>query len=303
MSELSFDWEIEGRRFHIREARTEQEFRVIEDLQQVAWRFSDRDIVPFASIIASQWAGAVVLIATEGESIIGFVFGFPAFEHGRVSIHSHMLAVKPEFRNCQAGFYLKLVQRQWVLENGISEITWTFDPLQSLNAHLNFNKLGVISDQYIVNFYGEASSSPLHQGFGTDRLWVRWVLESDRVKERIDGSRKERARPHTSLQEAGIEMALVTNEGNRPRVHEFEARLRGNRCLIEIPHDIGAFKQREPQAAAEWRSATRAAFQAALEAGFVVEEFWNVDGGAAPRWFYGLNRIEGRNEKTPARRV
>ena len=166
-------------------SRKRGEYHAVEDLQKEAWGFNDLDIVPAATLVATQWAGGMVLGAFDGNLMIGFAYGFPAYEDGRASMHSHMLAVKPEYRNAQAGFNLKLAQRDFVLSKGLDEITWTFDPLQSLNAHLNFAKLGVISKRYIVNFYGESTSSPLHQGFGTDRLWVRWLLESDRVKRRI----------------------------------------------------------------------------------------------------------------------
>jgi predicted GNAT superfamily acetyltransferase len=288
-----FEWQIEGRRFHIREARSEDEFHTIEDLQREAWQFSDLDVVPFATLIATQWAGGVVLVALEADAIIGFAYGFPAYEEGRVSIHSHMLAVKPDYRNLKAGLYLKLAQRDWVLDKGLSEITWTFDPLQSLNAHLNFARLGVISDRYIVNFYGEASSSPLHQGFGTDRLWVRWLLDSDRVKRRIEADRHPTPLPlwPPDLEDAGSSPGmLVYRDGNSPFTNDFPSRLSGPHCLIEIPHDITAFKRLEPEGARAWREATRRAFQAALEAGFVVEDLLKVAGEPVSRWFYLLAR-------------
>ena len=288
-----FEWQIEGRHFYIRDARGEDEFHTIEDIQKEAWQFSDLDIVPFATLIASQWAGGVVLVALEADKIIGFAYGFPAYEEGRVSIHSHMLAVKPEWRNLQTGFYLKLAQREWVLEKGLGEITWTFDPLQSLNAHLNFSKLGVVSERYIVNFYGEASSSPLHKGFGTDRLWVRWLLDSDRVTRRIKRKQHSRQVALTTpdIEEPGSSsVILVYRDGSAPRTNDFPSRLTGDHCLIEIPHDINSFKSREPEAASSWREATRAAFQAALGAGFVVEELLRVAREPAPRWFYLLVR-------------
>jgi predicted GNAT superfamily acetyltransferase len=292
-----FKWQIEGRHFHIREARNEDEFHTIEDLQREAWQFSDLDVVPFATLIASQWAGGVVLVALEADTIIGFAYGFPAYERGQVSIHSHMLAVKPEWRNLQAGFYLKLAQREWVLERGLGEITWTFDPLQSLNAHLNFSKLGVVSERYIVNFYGEASSSPLHKGFGTDRLWVRWLLNSDRVTRRIKG---EKPPPYLGLWPPDLEDPesspgiLVYRDGNAPLTNDFPSRLSGDYCLIEIPHDITTFKRLEPEGARAWREATRNAFQAALRAGFVVEELLRVAGEPVSRWFYLLARVSAK---------
>ena len=66
-------------------------------------------------------------------------------------------------------------------------MSWTFDPLQSLNAYFNFTKLGVVCDRYLPNFYGEDAASFLHQT-GTDRLWVSWLVSRRRVKRRIGGA-------------------------------------------------------------------------------------------------------------------
>jgi predicted GNAT superfamily acetyltransferase len=234
-----------------------------------------------------------VLCAFEKDRMIGFAYGFPGYEHNRPSLHSHMLAVKQGWRNFQVGFYLKLAQRQRMLEQGISEITWTFDPLQSLNAHLNFTKLGVTSRRYIVNFYGEATSSPLHQGFGTDRLWVNWLIESDGVKQRIElkGSspQAKTLSPDSINLMARTGALLVRAEGEFPQVADLTEGLPGKECLIEIPHNITELKQKNPDAGIAWRKATRAAFLAAIDAGYLVESLFKLD-DAPPRWFYSLTR-------------
>ena len=288
-----FEWDIHDKHFCIREVEDEAEHHAIEDLQKEAWGFSDLDIVPAATIIATQHAGGVVLGAFEGACMIGFAYAFPAFEGGRVSMHSHMLAVKPEYRNFQAGFYLKLAQRERVLAMGLDEITWTFDPLQSLNAHLNFTKLGVISSRYLVNFYGEATSSPLHTGFGTDRLWVRWLLNSNRVKRCLPSAGSHHTSKISGASSEGVgirQSALIYSEGSRPLLGDFSGSLSGKRCAIGIPNNINALKEREPKLGPEWREATRAAFLAALEAGFVVDDFVRIEGLPDPRWFYLLSR-------------
>ena len=286
-----FEWDSGGKHYVIREISTEAEYHAIEALQREAWQFSDLDIMPAATMMATTIAGGCVLGAFDAELMIGFAYGFPALEDGRASIHSHMLAVKPEYRNIHAGFYLKLAQRDFALHRNLDEITWTYDPLQSLNAHLNFGKLGVISERYLVNFYGEATSSPLHQGFGTDRLWVRWLIASHHVKTRI---RRDQATARTANMgadlEAAVKAALVVNEAGEPRLQDFAARLADDSCMIEIPHDITALKARQPQLGVRWRAATRAAFLAALEAGFVVEDFLRADVEGGPRWFYLLGR-------------
>jgi predicted GNAT superfamily acetyltransferase len=286
-----FEWDANGKHYLIREVSNEAEYHAIEEVQREAWQFNDLDIVPAATLMATSHAGGCVLGAFDHDLMIGFTYGFLAFEDGRLSLHSHLLGVKPEYRNAQAGFYIKLAQRDFALSRRIDEITWTYDPLQSLNAHLNFGKLGVISERYIVNFYGEATSSPLHQGFGTDRLWVRWLIASHHVKMRIqrDQPAAQTANRVGDL-EAAVNSALVVNEAGQPRRADFVARLADDSCMIEIPHDITALKQHDPQAAVVWREATRAAFLAAIDAGFVVEDFLRADTGSVPRWFYLLGR-------------
>jgi predicted GNAT superfamily acetyltransferase len=288
-----FEWEANNKLFFIRDVERDSEYHDVEVIQKEAWGFNDLDTVPAATLMASQHAGGIVLGAFDRERMIGFAYGFPAFENGRASIHSHMLGVKTDYRNCHAGFYLKLAQRECALEKGLDEITWTFDPLQSLNAHLNFTKLGVISNRYIVNFYGEATSSPLHTGFGTDRLWVRWLLQSERVKRRIElvTSRvSTRLEPNSVEANALIESALVCSENSRPRLLDFAEVLSGNRSSIEIPNDINNLKARSPELGPAWREATRAAFLAALNAGFVVQAFERIDSENGPRWFYSLTK-------------
>jgi predicted GNAT superfamily acetyltransferase len=288
-----FDWEIKGKRFHVSEARTQTEFHVIEEIQREAWGFSDLDIVPAATLVATQWCGAIVLCAYEASEMIGFVYGFPAFENRKVSLHSHMLAVRPGWRNYQAGFFLKLAQRNRAVEMGLDEITWTFDPLQSLNAHLNFSKLGVISRRYLVDFYGEATSSPLHSGFGTDRLWVSWLLTSERVQKRIDRIYQSNASsPETTLVAESPENLplLVRAQNDRPELGDIEEALSSPACLIEIPNNITALKASDPALGKAWREATREAFLAAIEPGFIVEDLVCQPDPHGPRWFYKLIR-------------
>ena len=45
------------------------------------------------------------------------------------------------------------------------------------------------------------------------------------------------------------------------------------RIAIEIPAEIARIELEDRQLAREWRSLTRQAFTAALEAGFIVQEF------------------------------
>ena len=269
----------------IRDIDAVAEIRAVEEFQKEAWGIPDLDVVPLTQLIAARAAGGVLLGAFEGENLIGFVYGFVGYEHGRMAHHSHMLAVKPEFRSLNIGWRLKLAQRERVLAQGINLMSWTFDPLQSLNAYFNFNKLGVVADSYFVNFYGEDAPSFLHQT-GTDRLWVSWLLTSRRVVERLDKT--------VSASEFGEAKPLIEfGADNAPRRHDLDEGLSGEQAVIEIPADINALERQNRELAVEWREATRWAFTEAIAAGYLVEDFYRQSRGDKQCGAYLLSR--GKN--------
>jgi predicted GNAT superfamily acetyltransferase len=273
----------------IRDLESIDDLKQVEAVDREVWAVSDRDLIPLALAIAMQAAGSLWIGAFDGPKLVAFAFGFLASEHNRLSVHSHQLAVLPGYRDSDLGYKLKLAQRERVLamrmENRdaqqfrtpdsrlaclrVEEMTWTFDPLQSKNAHLNFAKLGVVSESYRADFYGPQTSSALHQN-GTDRLWVRWALASRRVQRRLEGtsSRAEMLDALSTL----VPLIRFNGEG-RPARAELSSALARQRIAIEIPSDIAAVERTDLALAGEWRQATRWAFMEALRAGFFVAEF------------------------------
>ena len=269
----------------IREIDGGAELRAVEELQKEVWGVPDLDVVPLSHLVAAKVAGGVLLGAFDRETLVGFAYGFVSYEHGTVAHHSHMLAVKPTYRNFNLGRRLKLAQRERVLAQGINLMTWTFDPLQSLNAHFNFNKLGVVSDRYFVNFYGEEAASFLHRN-GTDRLWVTWPLTSRRVGGRLKGK--------VPTLELGSATPLVQlSADDTPRRSEMAEGLAREQALIEIPADISALEHRNAGLAFEWREATRQAFTEAIAAGYLVEEFYRRNRGEQQLGVYLLSQAKG----------
>jgi predicted GNAT superfamily acetyltransferase len=303
-SGIVLEWEAADRHLVIRDVTTDAEFRQVEDIQREAWGFRDLDVVPWAHIIAAKWAGGIILGAFDGERMAGFVYGFPAFESGRQSLHSHMLAVRPESRNLKAGIKLKLAQRLKAIAMGVQEITWTFDPLQSLNAHLNFTKLGVVSNRYLVNFYGEETSSPLHRGVGTDRLWVRWLLGDERVKSRAESAEAQRGPQDASPPGVDLDPGLLEEPGplllgtagdkweKLPHADPDADSAEYSGYLIEIPADIALLKDQNIEWARNWRMKVQGWFLSSFERGFQASDFVTVTSTIGPRRLYLLNKIK-----------
>jgi predicted GNAT superfamily acetyltransferase len=166
-------------------------------------------------------------------------------------------------------------------------MTWTFDPLQSKNAHLNFGKLGVISTRYKPDFYGAETSSVLHRN-STDRLWVRWPLATKRVNDRVHGRGKDISAEH-------IELLVRSDQRIRPELMPREQALRRELVGIEIPDDINSLQNNDRELAGKWRTATRGAFTDALKAGFIVAEFIRPAHGVGKAGTYILKKTTPEN--------
>jgi predicted GNAT superfamily acetyltransferase len=170
----------------IRSLTTLEQFERCVALQIEVWGYNDGDVIPRRVFVVAQRIGGQVLGAFDGETMVGFAMSLPGYRDGRSYLHSHMLAVLPEYRNTGIGRRLKLAQRDDAAARGFDLMEWTFDPLEIKNAHLNIARLGAIARRYQPDFYGP-STSPLQGGLPTDRLYAEWWLRSPRVESVLRG--------------------------------------------------------------------------------------------------------------------
>ncbi len=253
----------------IRDLSSFDDLKQVKAVEKEVWGVQDVDVVPLALAVAIKEAGNLWIGAFDADKLVGFAFGFFGMEDAHLTVHSHMLAVCSDYRDLNLGFRLKQVQRERVLALGIRRVTWTFDPLQSKNAHLNFAKLGVISNAYKPDFYGPATSSTLHRN-GTDRLWVTWPIASRRVQTRLQGNDN---RPEVLDALSTLTPLVAFNGDGRPARSDLQAALARQRIAIEVPSEIAAVERQDQELARDWRMATRWAFAEAIKHGFLVAEF------------------------------
>jgi predicted GNAT superfamily acetyltransferase len=165
----------------LRRCHSLEEMRACVVLQKEVWNFADAELVPLRMFVVADKVGGQVLGAFSGNDMVGFALAVPGTRTGHVYLHSHMLAVRKDYRNAGLGRRLKLMQREEALSRGIELVEWTFDPLEIKNAYLNIEKLGAIARRYNINQYG-ITSSPLQGGLPSDRLIAEWWLRSKRVE-------------------------------------------------------------------------------------------------------------------------
>ncbi len=258
----------------IRPVQSIPEYRAIEQLQREIWGLDDVEIVPDHVLLTAHKNGGLVLgafdvqPATGEERLIGFVFGFLGLTpEGRLKHCSHIAGVAPAYQNQNVGYRLKLAQREFVLGQGIELITWTFDPLESRNARLNFHKLGVTCNTYLRDLYGGMRDA-LNVGLPSDRFQVDWYIKSSNVVNRLRGEY-----PTPGLQALLAGGAVVVNRAlpnNLPRPPETTLPLEGEQLLIQIPANFQAIKSADMGLARAWREHSRALFEAAFARGYVA---------------------------------
>ncbi|WP_166353104.1 GNAT family N-acetyltransferase [Phytoactinopolyspora limicola] len=200
---------------------------------------------------------------------VGACIGFFAAPPG-VGLHSHIAGVTGAARGRSVGFALKLHQRAWALERGLTEITWTYDPLVRRNAFFNLVKLGARPREYLVDFYGDIDDA-INGGQGSDRLLVAWQLAHPAVIDSCAGDRREA--DVAELVAAGAVVALDVADTGGPRVTPGAAWGRADTVLVRVPPDIEALRGADPGRAREWRSAVRDVLGGLLEKGAAVTGF------------------------------
>lgn len=194
----------------------------------------------------------------ERGSLVGFVLGFLGWEGG-LHMHSHMLAVLPDWRARGVGNALKLAQRAACLDAGVDEARWTYDPLVVRNAWFNLVKLGTVATAFFPGFYGEMTDH-INQGDRSDRFEVRWRLASDRVDRAVSGRSTEPPSGPVVLSRSGDEELPRPNAtGLAPEPG----------AVVEVPLDHAALRARDRGLSTEWREASAAAFHSCFQSGLV----------------------------------
>ncbi len=198
--------------------------------------------------------------------LVGFVFGLPGIEAGEPVHWSDMLAVSPAARDHGLGERLKRWQREQVLSLGYRVMRWTFDPLESRNAWLNLSRLGAICREYAPEMYADMDS-PLHAGIGTDRLVVRWELDSPAALRRLAGQDSPPSRDDV----AGVPLVnRVVLEGAQPVSSACDLDLEEARLLVAIPADVQRLKAASLDLALAWRAETRSALTTYFGRGYTA---------------------------------
>lgn len=241
----------------------EQMQRAVEVLAEI-WAPGGRGEPPVEAglLVALEHAGNYVSGAYSADELIGVTVGFfgaPDANTGRLQVmHSHIAGVLPSHARGGVGAAMKLHQRAWCLEQGVTTMEWTFDPLIVRNARFNLHKLGARLAEYLPQFYGEMRDG-INAGQGSDRVLIRWQLS--------DPERPTEREPERILLEPdGSNAACLAVEPGQVVTAAGEVGVVG----LRVPQDIAALRAEQPEVAAQWRTALREVMHPLMRSGWSV---------------------------------
>ncbi|MEU0567883.1 GNAT family N-acetyltransferase [Nonomuraea sp. NPDC005983] len=230
----------------VRELHEIAEFTDVHRLFDDIWHPDPRNVpISVELMIGFAHAGGYVAGAYEGGRLVGASVGFRA---AGAALHSHVTGAAI---GRGIGYALKLHQRAWCLERGLTRITWTFDPLVRRNARFNLVKLGARPEEYLENFYGVMADA-INEGDESDRLLTVW---------RLTEPPEEGGGPPYQVG--------VRAEGELPVVGRWD----GRTVLVGTPGDVETLRRRDPGAAKAWRQAVREVLGGLMREGARVTGF------------------------------
>jgi len=232
--------------------------RQVSGLWEQVWGRNDEGVPITSELLRSlAHAGGAVTVAHDRE---GDLAGAAALMLGRdASTYSLIAGTRPGTSDRGIGHALKLRQRSWALDRGLTTMRWTFDPLVGRNARFNLTKLGASADKYVECFYGRMADE-INAGDEADRLVALWRLDSPEAVAASEGTQREPVDPDPGR---GTVLAVGPDGGPAYVVADD-----GSWC--RVPRDVVALRRSDPGATAAWRRLVRDAFADAFGRGLAA---------------------------------
>jgi predicted GNAT superfamily acetyltransferase len=281
---------------HVKHLKTMKDMYGAVEVQKTFWGDDVESVIPAHMLFSIAHYGGHVLAAIHSTRIVGVLIGFlgtnaeettrPAMAN--LQMVSKRMVVLPEYRGQGIGYRLKLSQREVTIHQGVRLVTWTFDPLLALNAHLNIRKLGAISHLYLEDYYGTSDSGGLTTLGSSDRLQAEWWVTNRRVEERLNGKRGDLSLQQYLDANTPIANATTADIHGIPWPAEDSTIPSGSLILLEIPADYTAMVKNDTVLARAWRMHTRDLFKRFLSLGYVVTDFIRTPYEGRDRAFYLL---------------
>jgi len=251
-----------------------EELEKIVDLQKKIWDIPYRHCVPSNYLLVARHTGGFVLGAYTDGKLVGFCLTVPAFDKDTPYHHLHMIGICPGYRGLNIGFSILKEHYAMSKSLGVKKVTWSYDPLESMNANLYIRKIGaVVETPYKLNEYGLGIDG---KKIPTDRFLATWYVNSQRVTKKFETTAdQEDQKISKTIDEFLMNYELVNVvDFSSSRIKKY--RLPEQRSIaVEIPVNFKELKKDE-ELAVDWREKTGKIFSHYLNRGMIVSDFVSI---------------------------
>lgn len=215
------------------------------------WGFAETSAVASQDTLkAMAYSGCYVAGVRIDGRLVGGGFGWPTQVDGEWRLHSHVIGFLDGYRALGLGYRIKHHQRDFVRDQGMAAVEWTYDPLSAPNGRFNLTKLGARVQSFHRDFYGELQDV-FSAGLGSDRFVVRWGVDD--------------APPVIGALTASTAILGVADD-----LSPIVAPPGSGTLVARIPANIVQLRAADKALAIRWRDAFAETVGAAVEAGATV---------------------------------
>jgi len=171
-------------------SRNPEDYKKYEEIRYSIWGDSNDNLASnrnlFSENIFTRGSSIFIGAYIDGK-MVGFSYGYFGFDDLRgfsdtenIHFYSQYNGVVDGYRNDGIGYSMKIYQREIVENMGVGRILCTFDPLVSVNAHMNVSKLKSFILDYEENPYPGFAGNFNSLNIPSDRLLSLWVFDRER---------------------------------------------------------------------------------------------------------------------------
>lgn len=249
----------------IKTLSTQSEFDDCIELQNKIWGLEgigQTSPITLKALSIENPAVGLVLGVYDREKMIGMAIVLATLEAGVA--YGHMLGVLDSYRDHKVGNTLHKTLVKELRKHGIREMAWTFEPLESRNAHLYINRMGGHVVGYQTDCFQVDCS--MHDGLPLDRMLMRTNIE------------------HPPTQYTPLPLVEVLKKYPLATPDHMPV---AESVLVEIPGDLESLKEQDMERAKRFRAETRTVFSEYLnQRGFVAKNFFSGETSKGRQSFY-----------------
>jgi predicted GNAT superfamily acetyltransferase len=229
----------------------------------------------------------------EGDHPIGFLVCFADFDKRGPFWYGARMGVDRKYWDKNIGEELVQTLYACAKERQIPRIRWTYDPMVSRNGYIYIHKMGAIVREIGFNYYSAVfTSDEFNKAISTDRFVVEWLINSERVKDRIergispDLSDASEMTPANTVNEIVIDEQGLEKAGDKAVFN-----LKVSPIFVEIPYNQDKILLADRAKAQLLRNSCRSLFMHYLARGYLVNGYVAIkESPERRRTFYRLER-------------